>query len=95
VIAFTYAARAHRHNAVRSVDQPNEETGDDTMLTKARLGLAVILVIASGALAQATAAASQQHPWVPAGATAPNGSQSDELYNSCYSSHPVFSCPGG
>jgi hypothetical protein len=78
----------------RSVDQPNSQTGDDTMSTKARLGLAITLVIASGALAQAMAANAQQNPWVPSGVT--RGSHSnDELYNSCYSSHPVFSCPGG
>ena len=65
------------------------------MLTKAKLGLAVILVTASGALAGAMAATAQQHPWVPSTVTAPTGNiPHDELYNSCNSSHPVFSCPG-
>jgi hypothetical protein len=62
------------------------------MFTKATIGLAVILVAASGALSAANA---QRYPWVPRGVTAPTGNlPGDELYNSCQSSHPVFSCPG-
>jgi hypothetical protein len=62
------------------------------MFTKATMGLAVILVFASGALSVAHA---ERHPWVPSGLTAPTGNlPGDELYNSCQSSHPVFSCPG-
>jgi hypothetical protein len=65
------------------------------MFTKATLGLAIILVTASGALTAAIAANAQQHPQVPS-ATAFTGSlANDELYNSCHSSHAVFSCPGG
>jgi hypothetical protein len=77
---------------MRAFDQSNEQQGDNTMFTKATLVLAVILVTASGALTTAIAANAPQHPRVPS-ATASTGS--DELYNSCHSSHAVFSCPGG
>jgi hypothetical protein len=42
-------------------DQSNEQPGGNTVFTKTTLGLAVILVTASGALS----ASAQQHPWVP------------------------------
>jgi hypothetical protein len=65
------------------------------MLIKAKLGFAVVLVTASAALAGAMAATAQQHPWMPGSVAAPTGNlPHDELYNSCNSSHPVFSCPG-
>jgi hypothetical protein len=65
------------------------------MFTKTTIGLAFILVTASSVLSAAMAAKTQQHPWVPNGATAPTGNlPSDELYNSCHSGHAVFSCPG-
>jgi hypothetical protein len=44
-------------------DQSNEQPGGNTVFTKTTLGLAVILVTASGALS----ASAQQHPWVPSG----------------------------
>jgi hypothetical protein len=44
-------------------DQSNEQPGGNTMFAKATIGLAVILITASGALS----ASAQQHPWVPSG----------------------------
>jgi hypothetical protein len=62
------------------------------MFAKATIGLAVILVAASSALAAMDAAKAQHNPWESHSATAPTF---DELYDhSCHSSHPVFSCPG-
>ena len=61
------------------------------MFTKATIGLAVILVTASGALAATDAAKAQHHSWDSNSVTAPTV---DELYQGCHSSHSVFTCPG-
>ena len=62
------------------------------MFTNATIGLAVILVTASSALAAMDAAKTQVHPWESHSVTAPTF---DERYDhSCHGSHPVSPCPG-
>jgi hypothetical protein len=69
-------------------DQSNQQPGGNTMFTKATIGLAVILVTASGAFS----AKAQQNPWVPSGVytgSLPNGDAPARAYGRIFKGNIV------